>query len=78
MLEQSSIGHDSIEPRLSARERAVLALAAQGLTNQEIAGQLSVSIHGVKFHLASIFRKLGVGNRTAAVAMFLGSAHAGE
>jgi DNA-binding CsgD family transcriptional regulator len=58
---------------LSARERHVLALAAGGLTNGQIAAQLSLSVHGVKFHLASIFRKLGVDNRTAAAALYLGS-----
>lgn len=57
--------------RLSGRERDVLALAARGLTNGQIAAQLSLSIHGVKFHLASVFRKLGVDNRTAAAALYL-------
>lgn len=56
---------------LSGRERDVLALAARGMTNGQIAAQLSLSIHGVKFHLASIFRKLGVDNRTAAAALYL-------
>jgi DNA-binding CsgD family transcriptional regulator len=45
------------------------------MTNQEIAGQLAVSVHGVKFHLASIFRKLGVENRTAAAAVYLSESH---
>jgi len=59
---------------LSQRERDVLALASRGLTNGQIARQLSLSVHGVKFHLGSIFRKLGVENRTAAAALYLSDA----
>jgi DNA-binding CsgD family transcriptional regulator len=56
---------------LSKREHDVLALASRGMTNGQIAHQLALSIHGVKFHLGSIFRKLGVDNRTAATALYL-------
>lgn len=56
---------------LSTRERDVLALVSQGLTNGQIANKLTLTVHGVKFHLASIFRKLGVDNRTAAAALYL-------
>ncbi len=59
--------------RLSVREREVLALTAQGLSNKDVAQQLAVSVHGVKFHLATIYRKLGVGNRTEATAVYLTS-----
>jgi len=62
--------------QLSSRERDVLALTARGLTNGQIAHQLSLSVHGVKFHLAAIFRKLGVENRTAAAALYLSESHA--
>ncbi|HZR95649.1 MAG TPA: helix-turn-helix transcriptional regulator [Gaiellaceae bacterium] len=54
---------------LSAREIEVLEMAAQGLTNTRIAADLGVTIHAVKFHLASIYRKLHVGNRTEAAAV---------
>ena len=71
--------HDNQSGRLvealSKRESAVLRLTAEGLTNQEIADRLSVSVHGVKFHLGSIFRKLGVENRTAAAALYLHEIH---
>jgi hypothetical protein len=45
-------------------------LIAQGLTNVEVARRLEVTIHAVKFHLASIYRKLGVANRTEAAGVF--------
>jgi DNA-binding CsgD family transcriptional regulator len=54
----------------------VLALTSQGLTNRQIAAHLQVSVHVVKFHLASIFRKLGVENRTAAARIFFSEAQA--
>jgi len=49
------------------REHDVLALVADGLSNREIAHALAISEHTVKFHLASIFGKLGVSTRTEAV-----------
>lgn len=56
---------------LSTRERQVLELAALGLTNAEIAARLEVTVHAIKFHLAGIYRKLAVANRTGAVAIHL-------
>jgi DNA-binding CsgD family transcriptional regulator len=52
---------------LTAREHDVLALVADGLSNRDIAAALAISDHTVKFHLASIFGKLGVSTRTEAV-----------
>ena len=52
---------------LTRREHEVLELVADGLPNREIAHALSISEHTVKFHLASIFGKLGVSTRTEAV-----------
>ena len=49
-------------------------MTSLGLTNVQIAGRLHVSIHAVKFHLAAIYRKLGVANRTEAAVLFLRSA----
>ncbi len=51
-------------------------MASHGLTNMQIASRLSVTIHAVKFHLAGVYRKLGVSNRTEAVVVFLRSAPA--
>ena len=48
-------------------------MAAQGLTNRQVGGLLNLSLHAVKFHLASIYRKLGVSNRTEAAVVYLRS-----
>ncbi len=56
-----------IEP-LSDREREVLGLVAQGLSNAEIGDRLFLSLHTVKGHNRNIFGKLGVRRRTEAVA----------
>jgi DNA-binding NarL/FixJ family response regulator len=53
--------------RLTEREKDVLQCLAQGLANKQIALQLGISEHTVKFHVSSIYTKLGVTNRTEAV-----------
>lgn len=58
---------------LSRREREVMDLASRGLTNARIAEELVVSTHAIKFHLASVYRKLAVANRTEATALYLGT-----
>jgi DNA-binding NarL/FixJ family response regulator len=62
------IGREMIEP-LTLRETEVLELLAQGLANKQIAARLSISEHTVKFHVSSIYTKLGVASRTEAVRM---------
>lgn len=52
--------------RLTSREREVLRLAAEGMSNREIAQVLFVTDQTVKFHLGNVYRKLGVTNRTEA------------
>ncbi len=52
---------------LTPRELDVLRLVAQGLGNKEIAAELDLSTHTVKYHLASVLAKLGVRSRTEAV-----------
>ena len=49
----------------------MLRLASEGSTNSTIGTKLGLSVHAVKFHLASVYRKLGVANRTEATAAFL-------
>jgi DNA-binding NarL/FixJ family response regulator len=53
-------------PELSAREREVLMLLSTGATNREIAAAMHVSAETVKKHAATLYRKLGVRNRTEA------------
>jgi two-component system response regulator DesR len=52
---------------LSDREQSVLELIAKGSTNQEIADVLALSPHTIKDHASSVYRKLGVRNRSDAV-----------
>jgi DNA-binding NarL/FixJ family response regulator len=59
--------HASTGEFVSDREREVLRLAAQGLTNRGIGLQLGISDRTVQGHLASIYAKLEVGSRTEAV-----------
>jgi DNA-binding NarL/FixJ family response regulator len=69
VTEQRPTGPD---PRpLSEREIEVLRLAAEGMRGNEIAERLVLSPATVKTHLAHIYEKLGVGDRTAAVAKAL-------
>jgi DNA-binding NarL/FixJ family response regulator len=51
---------------LTSRELEILRLAAQGMTNAQIARDLWVTQQTVKFHLSNTYRKLGVANRTEA------------
>ncbi len=53
---------------LTSREREVLAMLAQGLTNKEIASAMVISPNTVKRHLKAVFAKLGVKTRVAAAA----------
>lgn len=57
---------------LTPRETEVLAAAAQGMSNKEIARDLGISLHTVKFHLESLTRKLDAQGRTEAVAKAIG------
>lgn len=52
---------------LTEREQEVLQLLAQGLANKQIAARLNISEHTVKFHVSTIYAKLGASSRTEAV-----------
>lgn len=54
---------------LTPREREVLQLLARGLANKQIAAQLGLSENTVKFHISSVYAKLGAGNRAEAVTL---------
>lgn len=56
---------------LTAREIEILGMIAEGLGNKQVAARLGISDHTVKFHIASIFSKLGAGSRTEAVTIGL-------
>jgi len=57
---------DDLEVPLTPRETQVLRLVALGLSNQEIADPLEISIETVKEHMQNLLRKLSVGDRTQA------------
>jgi len=58
---------DELQEPLTAREKEVLALLAEGAGNKEIAAKLSISENTAKFHVSSILGKLGATTRTEAV-----------
>ena len=58
-------------PELSLRQQEILNSIVRGLSNPDIARQLGISLPMVKEHLTSLFAKLGVANRTEAVALAL-------
>lgn len=61
-----NIDEEIIDP-LTDRELEVLQLLAQGMANKQIALKLEISEHTAKFHVSSIYTKLGAANRTEAV-----------
>jgi DNA-binding NarL/FixJ family response regulator len=64
---RESASEDSLVEPLTAREMEVVQLMAQGLANKQIALALGISEHTVKFHLSSLYAKLGISSRTEAV-----------
>ena len=62
-----AMGEDSLSEPLTSREKEVLQHMAEGLANKQIALLLGISEHTVKFHLSSLYVKMGVSSRTEAV-----------
>ena len=50
-------------PSLTGTEQTVSELVSQGLTNQQVADQMFISVHTVAFHLRQVFRKLSISSR---------------
>ncbi len=67
-LLRGQVVEEPAEP-LTAREREVLGLLGRGLSNKMIARDLRISEHTVKFHVSSIYAKLGAASRTEAVGL---------
>jgi DNA-binding NarL/FixJ family response regulator len=68
---EPAVEGDDLDPyaveALTPREREVLELASRGLSNRDVAATLGISEHTVKFHLASVYGKLGAASRADAV-----------
>lgn len=61
-----------MDKNLTEREFNVISLVVKGLTNNEIAGILHISVHTVKAHLEAIYYKFGVTNRVQAAIKAVG------
>ena len=66
-LQSGDVGSDSVFAALSMRERQVLALITEGLSNTEIAERLQITDKTVRNHASNVFDKLGVWSRAQAI-----------
>jgi len=71
VVRQTHESHATLLPSLTEREREILACAAAGRSNKEIAEQLCVSVDTVKTHLHHIYQKLSVDGRVEAILTYL-------
>lgn len=79
MLDEAARHEEQLGLRaLTPRELEVLQMIAFGMTNAEAARRLHLSVHAIKFHLAAIYRRLGVNNRTEAAVTYLGLMNGGS
>jgi two-component system, NarL family, nitrate/nitrite response regulator NarL len=66
--DRGGFGAATEESPLTPRETEILTLIGQGMSNKAVARHLGISVHTVKFHLESLFERLGATNRAEAVA----------
>jgi two-component system nitrate/nitrite response regulator NarL len=69
----SSIASRSVnqEPKLTSRQREIINLVSEGLTNKQIARRLGIAEGTIKVHLHVIFKTIGIANRTELAAFAL-------
>jgi NarL family two-component system response regulator YdfI len=67
LLHEPAASVEELSETLTTREREVLDLLGRGLSNKLIGRELHISEHTVKFHISSLYAKLGVNNRAEAV-----------
>ena len=67
LLDEPAAAIEELSEPLTTRESEVLGLLGGGLSNKMIARELHISEHTVKFHISSLYSKLGVSNRAEAV-----------
>jgi len=67
LLDEPAAAVEELSEPLTTRESEVLGLLGGGLSNKMIARELHISEHTVKFHISSLYSKLGVSNRAEAV-----------
>src|SRR5262249_33421920 len=75
--EASSANIESVLAVLTDREREIMRLVAEGLSNKEIGRQLNISGGTIKVHLHHIYRKLEIDNRTVLAALALSQRYGG-
>jgi two-component system, NarL family, response regulator DevR len=68
VLEYIRRGHQASEDDLTERERSILLLVAEGMTNREIAARLFLSEKTVRNYVSIILQKMGLSNRTQVAA----------